>query len=66
MSFDEKMNALKELHCKYVAVHDLEVNIKDSNDTINENTRQRKHFQEVGQLTKVGNKKTKRRLCLKK
>ena len=27
-------------------MHDLEENIKDANDTINENTRQRKHLQE--------------------
>lgn len=45
-TIDERTSVLKELHDKYVAVHDLEENIKDANDTINENTRQRKHLQE--------------------
>jgi len=45
-SFEEQLSVLKELHDKYVAVHNLEENIKDANDTINEHTRQRKHLQE--------------------
>ena len=45
-NIQDRMSVLKELHDKYVAIHDLEENIKDANDTINENTRQRKHLQE--------------------
>ncbi|OHT03465.1 hypothetical protein TRFO_06721 [Tritrichomonas foetus] len=41
-----KANTLKELHDKYVAVHNLEETLKDANETIDEHTRQRKHLQQ--------------------
>ena len=42
---EAKSNALKDLYDKYVSVHDLEENLKDINETINRQTRQRKHLQ---------------------
>lgn len=45
-SLNGRTNCVKELHEKYVVAQDLEENIKDADDTIDENTRQRKHLQE--------------------
>ena len=42
----QKANKLKELHDKYVAVHNLEETLKDANETIDEHTRQRMHLQQ--------------------
>ena len=41
-----KANILKQMHDKYVANHNVEETLKDANETINEQTRQRKHLQE--------------------
>lgn len=41
-----RANIIKTLHDKYVAQHDLEDNLKDTNETLNEQTRHRKHLQQ--------------------
>lgn len=41
----QRANLLKELHDKYVLVPNIEESLKDTADTINEHTRERKHLQ---------------------